>query len=193
MATHSSTLAWKIPWMEEPGRLQSMGSHRVRHNWSDLAAVAATENYIESPWSSRARACHLSENYMPLKNNSMFYQALVEAKYFIMGCLMIMHLELPVMSNRITKSHSPMSTAVIHCKMEIIFQGGKVAGPNRMCQQHEQVAQIRISPTRVAPVPLLKLVPMAILQRDIPIQPVEGGLTNGCQLGLQMDELGRLV
>ena len=32
MATHSSTLAWKIPWMEEPGRLQSMGSQRVRHN-----------------------------------------------------------------------------------------------------------------------------------------------------------------
>ena len=33
MATHSSTLAWKIPWMEEPGRLQSMGSLRVRHDW----------------------------------------------------------------------------------------------------------------------------------------------------------------
>ena len=32
MATHSSTLAWKIPWMEEPGRLQSMGSLRVRHD-----------------------------------------------------------------------------------------------------------------------------------------------------------------
>ena len=32
MALHSSTLAWKIPWMEEPGRLQSMGSQRVRHN-----------------------------------------------------------------------------------------------------------------------------------------------------------------
>ena len=32
MATHSSTLAWKIPWMEEPGRLQSMGSQRVRHD-----------------------------------------------------------------------------------------------------------------------------------------------------------------
>ena len=30
MATHSSTLAWKIPWTEEPGRLQSMGSQRVR-------------------------------------------------------------------------------------------------------------------------------------------------------------------
>ena len=33
MATHSSTLAWKIPWREEPGRLQSMGSLRVRHDW----------------------------------------------------------------------------------------------------------------------------------------------------------------
>ena len=33
MAPHSSTLAWKIPWTEEPGRLQSMGSLRVRHDW----------------------------------------------------------------------------------------------------------------------------------------------------------------
>ena len=41
MAPHSSTLAWKIPWMEEPGGLPSMGSHRVGHDWSDLAAVAA--------------------------------------------------------------------------------------------------------------------------------------------------------
>ena len=32
MATHSSTFAWKIPWTEEPVRLQSMGSRRVRHN-----------------------------------------------------------------------------------------------------------------------------------------------------------------
>ena len=34
MATHSSALAWKIPWMEEPGGLQSMGSLRVRHDWA---------------------------------------------------------------------------------------------------------------------------------------------------------------
>ena len=33
MATHSSILAWKIPWMEEPGRLQSMGTQRVGHDW----------------------------------------------------------------------------------------------------------------------------------------------------------------
>ena len=34
MALHSSTLAWKIPWMEEPGRLQPMGFQRVRHDWA---------------------------------------------------------------------------------------------------------------------------------------------------------------
>ena len=34
MAPHSSTLAWKIPWMEEPGRLQSIGSLRVGHDWA---------------------------------------------------------------------------------------------------------------------------------------------------------------
>ena len=33
MASHSSTLTWQIPWTEDPGRLQSMGSQRVRHDW----------------------------------------------------------------------------------------------------------------------------------------------------------------
>ena len=102
MATHSSTLAWKIPWLEEPGRLQSMkslrvghnwmtslslftfmhwrskwqptpvflpgesqrqgslvGLHRVRHNWSDLAAVAAAaeRSTFRRVWAmERARA-----------------------------------------------------------------------------------------------------------------------------------------
>ena len=37
MATHSSTLAWRIPWTEEPGRLESMGSQRVGHDKSNLA------------------------------------------------------------------------------------------------------------------------------------------------------------
>ena len=37
MTTHFSILAWEIPWTEDPGGLHSMGSHRVRHDWSDLA------------------------------------------------------------------------------------------------------------------------------------------------------------
>ena len=40
MATHSSVLAWRIPGTGEPGGLPSLGSHRVRHNWRDLAAAA---------------------------------------------------------------------------------------------------------------------------------------------------------
>ena len=40
MATHSSILAWKIPWIEEPGGLQSMGLQRVRHDW-------ATNTYLD--------------------------------------------------------------------------------------------------------------------------------------------------
>ena len=45
MATHSSILAWRIPGVEEPGGLPSMGSHRVGLNWSDLAAAAAASFY----------------------------------------------------------------------------------------------------------------------------------------------------
>ena len=41
MATHSTVLAWRIPGTGEPGGLLSMGSHRVGHDWSNLAAVAA--------------------------------------------------------------------------------------------------------------------------------------------------------
>ena len=43
MATHSSVLAWRIPGTGEPGGLPSLGSHRVGHDWSDLAAAAACQ------------------------------------------------------------------------------------------------------------------------------------------------------
>ena len=43
MATHSSFLAWKILWTEEPGGLLSIGSHRVGHDLSDLACMHALE------------------------------------------------------------------------------------------------------------------------------------------------------
>ena len=46
MATHSSVLAWRIPGTGEPGGLLSVGSHRVRHDWSDLAAAAMLKMHI---------------------------------------------------------------------------------------------------------------------------------------------------
>ena len=49
MATHSSILDWRIPGTGEPGGMPSMGSHRVGHDWSDLAAAAAADkNHIWS-------------------------------------------------------------------------------------------------------------------------------------------------
>ena len=46
MATHSSVPAWRIPGTVEPGMLPLMGSHRVGHDWNDLAAAAAATAYI---------------------------------------------------------------------------------------------------------------------------------------------------
>ena len=46
MATHSSILAWKIPWTVEPGRLQSMGSQRVRHDWATSLSLSYIYVYI---------------------------------------------------------------------------------------------------------------------------------------------------
>ena len=47
MAAYSSVLAWRIPGTWEPGGLLSMGSHRVGHDWRDLAAAAAAYNLSE--------------------------------------------------------------------------------------------------------------------------------------------------
>ena len=59
MATHSSVLAWRIPGTREPGGLPSMGSHRVRHDWSDLAAVAAA--YIPCGSAGKESACNAGD------------------------------------------------------------------------------------------------------------------------------------
>ena len=54
MATHSSILAWKIPWTEEPGWLLFMGSQRVRHDWATelntVAIKSMEETFMIAPW-----------------------------------------------------------------------------------------------------------------------------------------------
>ena len=71
MAPHSSTLAWQIPWTEEPGRLQSMGSLRVGHNWTTSLSLFTFMNWrrkwqptpVFLPWESQGQgawwAAHL--------------------------------------------------------------------------------------------------------------------------------------
>ena len=66
MATHSSTLAWRIPGMGEPGGLPSMESHRVGHDWSDLAAAAAAAAAIETNHQScLCRLCQVHLSPLP--------------------------------------------------------------------------------------------------------------------------------
>ena len=60
MATNSSILAWRIPWTEEPGRLQSMGSQRVKHNWG-----TNTFTFFPFIWVSPSRPSHLSKAPCP--------------------------------------------------------------------------------------------------------------------------------
>ena len=48
MGTHSNIFAWRIPWAEEPSRLQSTESQSVRHNWSDLVAAAGVVMLIDN-------------------------------------------------------------------------------------------------------------------------------------------------
>ena len=67
MATHSSILSWRIPGMGEPGGLPSMGSHRVRHDCSDLAAAAAENNLYNPicyPHIRRSRLAHHHRNLL---------------------------------------------------------------------------------------------------------------------------------
>ena len=70
MATHSSVLVWRIPGTVEPGGLPSMGSHRVRHNWSNLAAAAAAGfTFYESKYLSH------------LTNESQLYHKWISALF----------------------------------------------------------------------------------------------------------------
>ena len=75
MATHSSVLAWRIPGMGEPGGLPSMGSHRVGHDWSDLAAVAAaalTHKCAEMQYTWISWVQHACEDYMGWHGNMKY-------------------------------------------------------------------------------------------------------------------------
>ena len=73
MTTHPSILAWRIPRTGEPGGLPSMVSHRVGHNWSDLAAAAAwgptrlsrTNNQKRCPFHYRGLECKVGSQELP--------------------------------------------------------------------------------------------------------------------------------
>ena len=67
MPTHSSVLAWRIPGTGEPGGLLSMGSHRIGHNWSDLAAAGLSQGLRSNrfKWRVPKLQCHTSWHSLP--------------------------------------------------------------------------------------------------------------------------------
>ena len=73
MASHSSVLAWRIPGTAEPGGLPPMGSHRVGHNWSDLAAAAAV-------WLLQQQSLVAIQTTWPTKPSSVCYHVLPRKK-----------------------------------------------------------------------------------------------------------------
>ena len=66
MATHSSVLAWRIPGTGEPGGLPSMVSHRIRHNWSDLAAATFCSWVSDLRWD-----LPLIHRFLKIESNTM--------------------------------------------------------------------------------------------------------------------------
>ena len=66
MATHSSVLAWRIPGTGEPSGLPSMGSHRVGHDWSDLAAAAAVIPIMKIGGKHCISSCEMLWNFICL-------------------------------------------------------------------------------------------------------------------------------
>ena len=73
MATHSSILAWQIPWMEEPGGLQSMGLQRVGHDWVISLHFHDSQNRKtpNSPWSDAEWYIYRREYYSAIKTNEI--------------------------------------------------------------------------------------------------------------------------
>ena len=100
MATHSSVLAWRIPGMAEPGGLPSMGSHRVGHDWSDLAAAAVNPlqySWLENPmdrgaWQATVRGV-AKDTWLSAATKQpracLFCDSSEEAKTMFLWCLML--------------------------------------------------------------------------------------------------------
>ena len=81
MATHSSTLAWKILWMEEPGRLQSMGSQRVRHDWAtSLSRCLRPGNLGMYLYSSKNKMRKISEIFV----SQILWDCCIISSFFLM-------------------------------------------------------------------------------------------------------------
>ena len=83
LATHSSILAWRIPWTEEPGRLQSIELQRISHDWSDLARTNTQEKVV-----------HVVTDFAGLRRQG--------SVTFLFHCFMLISEDLTYLSQKVT-------------------------------------------------------------------------------------------
>ena len=120
MAPHSSILAWRIPWTEEPGGLQSMGSHRVRINWLTLSLRIWK---IQQRWCLNLLKSNLDAEKHHLKCYINFHHTHIIQKYFPLikifsSCLMG--------KNEISWKRSSRETLPIYLSKSCIFPSKSV-------------------------------------------------------------------
>ena len=150
MATHSSILAWRIPGTGEPGGLLSMGSHRVGHDWSDLAAVAAARN--QKTWQS---SIFLEPSLEAMMHKSdrfwiMFCMALWERPYFFLVCLSTSLLHAPVTKDFPKEKSFPFSlptqslySSLLHyCRNILTILSPPVCLSPHSCTFHHHPSQL---------------------------------------------------
>ena len=131
MATHSSVLAWRIPGTGEPGGLPSMGSHRVGHDWRDLAAAAA-----HSRCSSKMSSC---PPFLSLENPGretlyMNEQKAYELKYksTFGSALLLICLHKGVLINEIL-NHMKSATQPSNRRKLIMYSAVSILSPFNIC------------------------------------------------------------
>ena len=103
-ATHSSILAWRIPWTEEPGGLQSIGSLRVGHDWSDLAHTHAFFNEV---WRYSGKILLTLVSFPPWFANQLKRCSFFSTNEIITGVAALLNFRL-VMEQRKVKKKNPM-------------------------------------------------------------------------------------
>ena len=77
MATHSSILVWRIPWTEKSGQLQSTGSQRVGHDWSDLAWKVGEEGWEEKKPREKEKKERLHQEHLWIYKKKCVYISLI--------------------------------------------------------------------------------------------------------------------
>ena len=158
MAPHSSTLAWKIPWMEEPGRLQSMGSWIVRYDWSTSLSLFTFMHWRrkwqptpvflpgESQGQGRLVGCRLwgrrvGQDWSDLAAAAAYhflvsrdFLILIKSNlyFFLIFPLRILHRWAPMISSRIIKFPLCLSF-MCHSKLNLWVVWGKSTCSSTIC------------------------------------------------------------